>query len=47
MIHLDTHVVIWLYAGEINRFPETLRDAMASEELAISPAVIMELQYHV
>lgn len=45
MIHLDTHVVIWLYAGEINRFPETLRDAMDSEELAISPAVIMELQY--
>lgn len=45
MIHLDTHVVVWLYAGETNRFPKSAREAMEADDLCISPAVILELQY--
>jgi PIN domain nuclease of toxin-antitoxin system len=45
MIHLDTHVVVWLYAGEIDRFPAAGHTAMEDEDLCVSPAVIMELQY--
>jgi PIN domain nuclease of toxin-antitoxin system len=45
MIHLDTHAVVWLYANEIYRFPEPVRIAMEAEDLCVSPAVVMELQY--
>lgn len=43
--HLDTHVVVWLYAGEVERFPEAARAALERDTLAVSPAVVMELQY--
>lgn len=42
-IHLDTHVVIWLAAGEIGRFPRTLLDRMQTADLVISPLVRFEL----
>jgi len=45
MIHLDTHVVVWLYAGEVDRFPESIRKAMEEDDLCVSPAVVLELQY--
>ena len=45
MMFLDTHVVVWLYAGDIERFPREARQAMESHELLISPMVILELQY--
>lgn len=45
MIHLDTHVVLWLYAGQVERFPDAVREALEVEALAISPAVLLELQY--
>ena len=45
MIHLDTHVVVWLYAGEVDRFPEAARAALERDTLAVSPAVVLELQY--
>ena len=45
MTHLDTHVVVWLYAGEVGRFPEAARAALERDTLAISPAVVLELQY--
>jgi PIN domain nuclease of toxin-antitoxin system len=45
LIHLDTHVVAWLYAGR----PELLgRKALARIEqceLLISPIVLLELEY--
>jgi PIN domain nuclease of toxin-antitoxin system len=43
--HLDTHVVVWLYAGELERIPTDVRARLESDELFISPAVILELQY--
>lgn len=50
LIHLDTHVVCWLYGGEVERLSA---DAYASIEqaaheqgrLAISPMVELELAY--
>lgn len=45
MIHLDTHVVVWLCAGEIGRFPAGARRRIEREELRISPVVTLELEY--
>lgn len=45
MTHLDTHVLVWLYAGEVERFPAAARAALEHDILAVSPAVVLELQY--
>ena len=45
MIYLDTHVVVWLYAGELSRFPSLALDRIEKNDLMISPAVLLELQY--
>ena len=45
MTHLDTHVLVWLFAGEVERFPEAARAALDRDTLAVSPAVVLELQY--
>ncbi|MFV2073415.1 MAG: type II toxin-antitoxin system VapC family toxin [Thermoanaerobaculales bacterium] len=45
VIYLDTHVVAWLYAGEVGLFPGAVRSLIDSEELLISPIVELELQY--
>jgi len=45
VIHLDTHVVVWLYAGELRRFSPAARRRLGNEELRISPMVALELQY--
>ena len=45
MIYLDTHVVAWLYAGELELLPASVRDLLEAEELLISPMVELELQY--
>ena len=46
MIYLDTHVVVWLYAGETNLFPrEVCQKIDESELVLISPIVLLELQY--
>ena len=42
-IHLDTHVVIWLAAGETSRFPRDLLARMESADLVVSPIVRLEL----
>lgn len=44
-MHLDTHVVAWLYAGDLDRFPARVRERLEVEILAISPIVALELQY--
>ena len=44
MIYLDTHVVAWLYAGMLERFPPLVRERLEGD-LAISPLVELELQY--
>ena len=45
MIFLDTHVVIWLYAGEVDRFPSRARKRLENQRLLISPTVLLEIQY--
>lgn len=45
MIHLDTHVVVWLYLAEVDRLTSRAREAVENEDLEISPLVLLELQY--
>jgi PIN domain nuclease of toxin-antitoxin system len=45
LILLDTHVVAWLHAGLVERFPPRVRDLLEREQLAICPLVSLELQY--
>ncbi len=45
MIYLDTHVVVWLYAGETERISDTGQELIENHELLISPIVFLELQY--
>jgi PIN domain nuclease of toxin-antitoxin system len=45
LIYLDTHVVAWLYAGRVDLLSKRARALIDAEELRISPAVILELQY--
>lgn len=45
MIYLDTHVVAWLYEGEVERFSRRARDEIEANDLVICPVVLLELQY--
>ncbi len=45
MIYLDTHVVVWLYAGELAKLSEPAKELINDNEIAISPIVRLELQY--
>jgi len=44
VIYLDTHVVVWLYAGMVERFPPSVRGRLEGD-IVISPVVELELQY--
>lgn len=45
MIYLDTHVVVWLYAGLIKQFSPTAVTLINQHDLVVSPIVRLELQY--
>ena len=45
MIYLDTHVVVWLYAGRTELIPPLARSLVDGNDLLISPIVALELQY--
>ena len=45
LIHLDTHVVCWLYAGRVDLLSHPAREAIERGPLAVSPMVVLELQY--
>lgn len=45
LIHLDTHVVCWLYAGRVDLLSPAARKAIERGTLAVSPMVGLELQY--
>lgn len=45
MIYLDTHVVVWLYAGLVARFSSAIQTLLNEHDLLISPIVRLELQY--
>lgn len=44
-LHLDTHVVVWMYAGQHERFPARLRARINADALRFSPMVRLELTY--
>ncbi|MFZ1400708.1 MAG: PIN domain-containing protein [Candidatus Promineifilaceae bacterium] len=45
MIYLDTHVVVWLYAGQLERFSDEIQALLNAHDLRICPIVQLELQY--
>lgn len=45
MIYLDTHVVVWLYAGAKSKLTEKGIKLINTNELLASPIVQLELQY--
>ena len=45
VIRLDTHVVVWLYAGEVERLSERARDMLETDIPVISPVVELELTF--
>lgn len=45
MIYLDTHVVVWLYAGLIEKFSDHAIQLIGDNTLTISPIVKLELTY--
>jgi PIN domain nuclease of toxin-antitoxin system len=45
LIYLDTHVVVWLYAGLVEKFSPPVRELINEHEIDISPIVLLELQY--
>ena len=44
MIHLDTHVLVRLYAGHVSELGRSARRAIEEQELVVSPAAILELE---
>lgn len=44
LIYLDTHVVAWLYAGQLDLLSPRAAKLIEIEELRISPMVILELE---
>ncbi len=46
VVYLDTHIVCWLYEGDVERLSEPATEAIESSEcLLVSPMVDLELQY--
>lgn len=45
MIYLDTHVVVWLYMGLVERIPLRQHAALEAGPVLISPMVLLELEY--
>ena len=45
MIYLDTHIVVWLYAGLLEKFSQSIQTILNENEILISPIVRLELEY--
>ncbi len=45
MVYLDTHLVLWLYAGSLDLISKEALRIIDENELYISPIVELELQY--
>ena len=45
LIFLDTHVVVWLYVGDLDLFSPKAQEDLRDNELFISPIVALEIQY--
>jgi len=42
--YLDTHVVVFLHAGEVSRIPVQAQNQIENTDLLISPMVLLELE---
>ena len=45
VVHLDTHVIIWLYEGRVERLGKEARRAIESTTPVASPAAVLELEF--
>jgi PIN domain nuclease of toxin-antitoxin system len=45
VILLDTHIVIWLFAGESDLLSRTATQLVETEDVFISPFVLLEMEY--
>jgi PIN domain nuclease of toxin-antitoxin system len=45
VILLDTHVVVWLYLPRLDLLSERAAEIVSTEELAMSPMSVLELQH--
>lgn len=45
IVYLDTHIVVWLYAGLTEKLTENAKKAINDREVLISQMVRLELQY--
>lgn len=45
MIRLDTHVVVWLYTGDVERLSDTATALLEEQEPVISPMVELEVTF--
>ncbi len=45
MTYLDTHVVAWLYGGDLEKLSKTAVEEVQKNDTLISPMVFLELQY--
>jgi len=45
MIYLDTHVVIWLYGGMVEKLSARAKELINANATVVSPLVQLELQY--
>ncbi len=45
VIRLDTHVVVWLYVGDVERLSPQAIHALESHDLVVSPMVQLELSF--
>ncbi len=44
-VFMDTHVVVWLFLGALDKLSEKVKMLIESNDLCISPIVILEIQY--
>ncbi len=44
-VYLDTHVLVWLYAGELSLLSKRARSLIESSNLLICPMNLLELEY--
>jgi len=45
LIYLDTHIIVWLYAGLLEKFSQSIQTILNENEILISPIVRLELEY--
>lgn len=45
MIYIDTHVLVWLYAGRRDLLSEPAARGLEENQILVSPIVLLELEY--